>query len=145
MMYEVTTKYQQNFLQWLNSETESQQLGLSNVFDWQWFITMTSKDTMTKNGARLMMTRFLGMYLNETKTAEVQCFWVAEPHNLGKDGYHVHVLLQTKWKVPDNKRSELNLALMLDDIYQRAMGVRPAGLDYSGDMCLFVGRPHLSK
>ena len=134
MMYEVTTKYQQNFLQWLNSETESQKLGLSNVFDWQWFITMTSKDTMTKNGARLMMTRFLGMYLNETKTDDVQCFWVAEPHNLGKDGYHVHALLQTKWKVPNNKRSELNLALMLDDIYQRAMGVTPAGLDYKGNM-----------
>jgi hypothetical protein len=134
MMYEVTTKYQQNFLQWLNSETESQKLGLSDVFEWQWFITMTSKDTMTKNGARLMMTRFLGMYLNETKTEDVQCFWVAEPHNLGKEGYHVHALLQTKWKVPNNKRSELNLALMLDDIYQRAMGVTPAGLDYKGNM-----------
>ena len=133
-MYEVTTKYQRNFTQWLNNETEVQKLGLSNVFEWQWFITMTSKDTMTKNGARLMMTRFLGMYLNETKTAEVQCFWVAEPHNQGKDGYHVHALLQTTWPVPaDNKRA-LQLALMLDDIYQRAMGVTPVGIGYNGVM-----------
>ena len=131
-MYEVTTKYQRNFRDWLNNETAVQKLGLSNVFEWQWFITMTSKDTMTKNGARLMMTRLLGMYLNETKTAEVQCFWVAEPHNQGKDGYHVHALLQTMWPVPEAKHRELQLALMLDDIYQRAMGVTPIGIGYNG-------------
>ena len=123
MITEVSTKYQQNFVQWLNSEAEMQKLGLSEVFNWQWFITMTSKDTMTKNGARLAMTRFLGLYLQETKTSEVQCFWVAEPHNQGKNGYHIHAILETKWPMPKEKSKEFNLALMLDDIYQRAMGI----------------------
>jgi len=134
MMNEVTTKYKQNFLHWLNSEHEMQKLGLSKVFKWQWFITMTSKDTMTKNGARLAMTRFLGMYLQETKTEDVQCFWVAEPHNQGKDGYHIHALLETRWPVPETKPRELKVALLLDDVYQRAMGVTPAGLDGNGKM-----------
>lgn len=124
---DITTKYKQEFTNWLNSEAEMQKLGLSDVFDWQWFITMTSKDTMTKNGARLAMTRFLGQYLLESKTAEVQCFWVAEPHSQGKEGYHIHALLQTKWPVPKQRKRELQLALMLDDIYQRAMGVYVAG------------------
>ena len=131
MITEVSTKYQQNFVQWLNSEAEMQKLGLSEVFNWQWFITMTSKDTMTKNGARLAMTRFLGLYLQETKTSEVQCFWVAEPHNQGKNGYHIHAILETKWPMPKEKAKEFNLALMLDDIYQRAMGITviPIGND----------------
>ena len=68
MSTEVNTRYKQQFINWLNSETEMQKLGLSDVFEWQWFITMTSKDTMTKNGARLAMTRFLAMYLQESKT-----------------------------------------------------------------------------
>lgn len=131
MITEVTTKYQQNFVQWLSNEAEMQKLGLSKVFNWQWFITMTSKDTMTKNGARLAMTRFLGLYLQETKTSEVQCFWVAEPHNQGKNGYHIHAILETKWPVPQERKRELQLALMLDDIYQRAMGLTciPIGKD----------------
>lgn len=125
MFYEVTTKYKQEFLQWLNSEHPSQLVGNGEIFNWQWFITMTSKDTMTKNGARLAITRFLGLYLQETKTEEVTCFWVTEPHNQGKDGYHVHALLQTKWPMPESKDRVHNLALMLDDVYQRAMGLEP--------------------
>lgn len=132
MITEVSTKYQQNFVQWLNNEAEMQRLGLSKVFNWQWFITMTSKDTMTKNGARLAMTRFLGLYLQETKTSEVQCFWVAEPHNQGKNGYHIHAILETKWPVPEERKRELQLALMLDDIYQRAMGVTPIEIGVDG-------------
>ena len=127
-----TTKYRQEFTQWLNSETEMQRLGLSDTFEWQWFVTMTSKDTMTKNGARLAMTRFLGQYLLESQTEEIQCFWVAEPHGQGKEGYHMHALLQTKWPVPKERRRELNLALMLDDIYQRAMGVYVESVDFNG-------------
>ena len=134
MSTEVNTRYKQQFINWLNSETEMQKLGLSDVFNWQWFITMTSKDTMTKNGARLAMTRFLAMYLQESKTEEVQCFWVAEPHNQGKDGYHIHALLQTQWPTPPEKGRQKNLALMLDDIYQRAMGVVPIGINYEGKM-----------
>lgn len=121
----VKTKYDREFINWLNSESEAQKLGLSDSFDWQWFITLTSKDTMTLNGARLAMTRFLGLYLTETKTDEVQCLWVAEPHNQGKNGYHVHALLQTRWPVPTERQRELQLALMLDDVYQRAMGLSP--------------------
>jgi len=136
MITEVNTKYQQNFVQWLNNEAEMQKLGLSNVFNWQWFITMTSKDTMTKNGARLAMTRFLGLYLQETKTSDVQCFWVAEPHNQGKNGYHIHAILETKWPVPQDRKRELQLALMLDDIYQRAMGVTPIQVANGGPMYL---------
>jgi len=125
MFYEVTTKYKREFLQWLNSEHSSQLVGNGEVFNWQWFITMTSKDTMTRNGARLAITRFLALYLQETKTEEVTCFWVTEPHNQGKDGYHVHALLQTKWPMPESKQRVHNLALMLDDVYQRAMGIQP--------------------
>lgn len=132
MFYEVTTKYKQEFLQWLNSEHAAQRLGNAESFNWQWFITMTSKDTMTRNGARLAITRFLGLYLQETKTDEVTCFWVTEPHNQGKDGYHVHALLQTKWPMPKESKRVHNLALMLDDVYQRAMGVIPSGIDYQG-------------
>lgn len=124
-MKTIKTTYKQNFLQWLNNEHECQKLALSDTFDWQWFITMTSKDTMTRNGARLAMNRFLALYLQESKTDEVQCLWVAEPHNQGKNGYHIHALLQTKWPVPKERARELNLALMLDDIYQRAMGLSP--------------------
>lgn len=127
-----TTKYRQEFTQWLNSETEMQRLGLSDTFEWQWFVTMTSKDVMTKNGARLAMTRFLGQYLLESQTSEIQCFWVAEPHGQGKEGYHMHALLQTKWPVPKERKRELNLALMLDDIYQRAMGVYVESVDFNG-------------
>jgi len=127
-----TTKYRQEFTQWLNSETEMQKLGLSDSFEWQWFVTMTSKDVMTKNGARLAMTRFLGQYLLESQTSEIQCFWVAEPHGQGKEGYHMHALLQTKWPVPKERKRELNLALMLDDIYQRAMGVYVESVDFNG-------------
>ena len=137
MITEVTTKYQKNFVQWLNNEAEMQKLGLSGVFDWQWFITMTSKDTMTKNGARLAMTRFLGLYLQETKTSEVQCFWVAEPHNQGKNGYHIHAILQTKWPVPKEQKRELQLALMLDDIYQRAMGISRGPIGRFGEFEYF--------
>lgn len=132
MIHEVTTKYKQEFTGWLNNEAEMQKLGLSKVFNWQWFITMTSKDVMTKNGARLAMTRFLGLYLQETKTEEVTCFWVAEPHNQGKTGYHIHAILETKWPVPKERARELQLALMLDDIYQRAMGVSPGPIDSEG-------------
>jgi hypothetical protein len=72
------------------------------------------------------------MYLQETKTEDVQCFWVAEPHNQGKDGYHIHALLETRWPVPKTKKRELQVALLLDDVYQRAMGVTPAGIDGNG-------------
>ena len=131
MKYKLTTQYDKEFVQWLNSESEAQKLGLSDVFNWQWFITLTSKDTMTKNGARLAMTRFLGLYLKESKTDEVTCLWVAEPHNQGKKGYHVHALLQTRWPVPQSKERAHNVALMLDDIYQRAMGLSPWQMDKS--------------
>lgn len=119
------TKYQKEFTQWLNSSHELQKLGLSDVFEWQWFLTMTSKDTMTLNGARLMMTRFLSLYLSESKTQEVTCLWVAEPHNQGKLGYHVHAILQTQWPVPKESHRAHKIALLLDDIYQRAMGLCP--------------------
>jgi hypothetical protein len=132
MITEVSTKYQKEFVNWLNNETLAQQLGMSDVFNWQWFITMTSKDTMTKNGARLAMTRFLGLYLKESKTDEVTCFWVAEPHAQGKNGYHIHALLQTKWPTPQEKSRSLQVALMLDDIYQRAMSVTPGPIDIEG-------------
>ena len=135
-MNTITTKYKKEFVNWLNNEAEMQKLGLSDLFEWQWFITMTSKDTMTKNGARLAMTRFLGLYLYESKTEDVQCLWVTEPHNQGKNGYHIHALLQTRWPVPQERRRELQLALMLDDIYQRAMGLSPVhgynGTEYLG-------------
>jgi hypothetical protein len=119
------TKYQKEFSQWLNSTHELQKLGLSDVFNWQWFLTMTSKDTMTLNGARLMMTRFLSLYLSESKTNEVSCLWVAEPHNQGKLGYHVHAIMQTQWPIPEEDSRRHKIALLIDDIYQRAMGLAP--------------------
>lgn len=131
MKYQLSTKYKTEFEAWLNSESEAQKLGLSEVFDWQWFITLTSKDTMTLNGARLAMSRFLGLYLKESRTDEVTCLWVAEPHNQGKKGYHVHALLQTRWPIPKERQRVHNLALMLDDIYQRAMGLSPFTMDMS--------------
>lgn len=124
-MKTIKTNYNSHFCSWLNNETEMQSLGLSESFSWQWFITMTSKDTMTKNGARLAIGRFLSLYLYESKTSDVECLWVAEPHQQGKKGYHIHALLRTRWPMPKQSERVHNLALLLDDVYQRAMGLSP--------------------
>ena len=121
--------YVREYKDFLINRSPMQKLGLSKNFDWGWFITLTSKEVMTKNGARLCVSRYLGLYLSESKTKEVTAFWVAEPFTQGRKGYHVHLLLETQWPVPKQSNRALDLALLMDDIYQRSMGIRCLGLD----------------
>lgn len=121
--------YRKEYQNWLVNKSQMQELGLSGRFEWDWFITLTSKEVMTANGARLACSRFLGLYLSETKTKECSAFWVAEPFTQGRKGYHVHLLLDSKWPVPKERKRALDLALLLDDIYQRSMGIQCCGLD----------------
>jgi len=121
--------YRKEYQNWLSNKSPMQIEGLSGRFDWDWFITLTSKEVMTANGARMACSRFLGLYLSESKTKECSAFWVAEPFTQGRKGYHVHLLLDTKWPVPKERKRALDLALLLDDIYQRSMGIKCLGLD----------------
>lgn len=126
--------YVKEYQQFLTNKSEMQKLGLSKNFEWDWFITLTSKEVMTKNGARLAVSRYLGLYLSESKTKQCTAFWVAEPFTQGRDGYHVHLLLDSEWPVPNERKRALDLALLLDDIYQRSMGITCHGLDEENRM-----------
>lgn len=61
-----------------------------STFDWQYFVTFTTRHELTLPSAR----RLMGEYHKELKKAgSTPFFWVAERYEL-KDGYHTHALLK---------------------------------------------------
>lgn len=70
-----------------------------NIFDalvcgekWDYFVTLTAKHELSEAGARRVAVRWYN--LMRDLGLRPKLFWVAEPHNGEKRGYHIHGLLQ---------------------------------------------------
>jgi len=74
------TKIQDSYGQWLSQ------------YDWSYWITFTTRYTLTLPSGRRLMERFWN-HTDFKRTGNARLFWCAEPFDL-REGYHLHGLLK---------------------------------------------------
>lgn len=77
----------------MNSLPQKSQIALGewlNDFDWNYWCTFTTQNTMTLNSARRMA---MGLDKWLSSSYNWQMFWCAEPFDV-KEGHHLHALIK---------------------------------------------------